>query len=77
MSSVRLSTGAARSSAQPDRSPPLTPLTWTPLAAARQVGLRTARPREFGQPTGYDLPHDRSSDFIAHDFKHLASQLGT
>ncbi|HYL19078.1 MAG TPA: haloacid dehalogenase type II, partial [Burkholderiales bacterium] len=50
------------------------------LAAARKVGLRTAfvrRPKELGKPSGYDLPHDRSFDFIADDFKHLASQLGT
>ena len=50
------------------------------LAAARNVGLRTAfvrRPKEFGRPSRYDLPHDRSFDFIAVDFKHLASQLGT
>ena len=26
--------------------------------------------------SGYDLPHDRSFDFVADDFLHLASQLG-
>jgi len=49
------------------------------LAAARAVGLRTAfvrRPKEFGRRSGYDLPRDRSFDYVAEDFVHLASQLG-
>jgi 2-haloacid dehalogenase len=48
------------------------------LAAARAAGLRTAfvrRPKEFGRRSGYDLPRDRSFDFVADDFIHLASQL--
>jgi 2-haloacid dehalogenase len=49
------------------------------LAAARSVGLRTGfvrRPKEFGRRSGYDLPRDRSFDYVADDFVHLASQLG-
>jgi 2-haloacid dehalogenase len=49
------------------------------LAAARTVGLRTAfvrRPKELGRRSGYDLPRDRSFDYVADDFVHLASQLG-
>jgi 2-haloacid dehalogenase len=48
------------------------------LAAARSSGLRTAfvrRPKEFGRRSGYDLPRDRSFDYVADDFVHLASQL--
>jgi 2-haloacid dehalogenase len=48
------------------------------LAAARAAGLRTAfvrRPKEFGRRSGYDLPRDRSFDFVADGFIHLASQL--
>jgi len=49
------------------------------LAAARAQGLRTAfvrRPREFGHPSGYSLPHDKGFDVVADDFNHLAEQLG-
>jgi 2-haloacid dehalogenase len=49
------------------------------LAHARAQGLRTAfvrRPREFGHPSAYNLPHDTSFDAIADDFSHLAEQLG-
>jgi 2-haloacid dehalogenase len=49
------------------------------LAAARAQGLRTAfvrRPREFGRPSGYNLPHDTGFDAVADDFNHLAEQLG-
>jgi len=49
------------------------------LQAARRAGLRTAfvrRPREFGRPSSYDLPHDRSFDVIADDFVDLAEKTG-
>ena len=49
------------------------------LGAARAQGLRTAfvrRPREFGRPSGYNLPHDKGFDVVADDFNHLAEQLG-
>lgn len=46
--------------------------------AARALGLRTAfvrRPKEFGRPSGYNLPRDSSFDLVADDFAHLADQL--
>ena len=49
------------------------------LIAAREAGLSTAfvrRPREFGTRPGYDLPRDRSFDYVADNFEDLASQLG-
>ena len=49
------------------------------LMAARAAGLSTAfvrRPREFGTRPGYDLPRDRSFDYVADNFEDLASQLG-
>jgi 2-haloacid dehalogenase len=49
------------------------------LIAARAAGLRTAfvrRPLEFGARPGYDLPRERSFDYIADNFEDLASQLG-
>jgi 2-haloacid dehalogenase len=49
------------------------------LAAARANGLRAAfvrRPREFGHPSGYNLPRDTGFNLVADDFNHLAEQLG-
>src|SRR5689334_9751309 len=49
------------------------------LIAARACGLLTAfvrRPLEHGPKPGFDLPHDRTFEYVADDFEHLATQLG-
>ena len=49
------------------------------LRAAGAQGLRTAfvtRPDEFGPHRQPDLTPDPTFDFVAHDFRHLATQLG-
>jgi 2-haloacid dehalogenase len=50
------------------------------LDAAKKLGLKTAyvhRPLEFGPARTPIRPPDGSYDFMARDFKELASQLGT
>ena len=49
------------------------------LRAAAAVGLKTAfvpRPMEFGPGRAPDMTPDPSFDFVAEDFRDLASQLG-
>ena len=49
------------------------------LRAAAAVGLKTAfvpRPMEFGPGRAPDMTPDQSFDFVAEDFRDLASQLG-
>jgi 2-haloacid dehalogenase len=49
------------------------------LDAAATAGLRTAfvqRPKEFGDPAGYDLDPDKRFDLNVKDFVELAAKLG-
>jgi len=50
------------------------------LDAAKKLGLKTAfvyRPLEFGPARQPTKPADGSYDFMARDFRELATQLGT
>jgi len=49
------------------------------LLAARAAGLLTAfvrRPLEHGPRPDYNLPRERSFEYVADDFEDLARQLG-